>query len=41
MLKVMAFLVKKQGLDTDELIDYYETHHVPLTSIFRDLDLAS
>ena len=30
MLKVMAFLVKKQGLDTDELIDYYETHHVPL-----------
>jgi hypothetical protein len=30
MLKVMAFLVKKQGLDTGELIDYYETHHVPL-----------
>ena len=30
MLKVMAFLVKKQGLDTNELIDYYETHHVPL-----------
>jgi hypothetical protein len=30
MLKVMAFLVKKQGLDTDELIAYYETHHVPL-----------
>jgi hypothetical protein len=30
MLKVMAFLVKKQGLDTDDLIDYYETHHVPL-----------
>lgn len=30
MLKVMAFLVKKQGLDTRDLIDYYETHHVPL-----------
>ena len=30
MLKVMAFLVKKQGLESDELIDYYETHHVPL-----------
>jgi hypothetical protein len=30
MLKVMAFLVKKQGLDTDDLINYYETHHVPL-----------
>jgi len=30
MLKVMAFLVKKQGLDTAELIEYYETHHVPL-----------
>ncbi|MGC1284784.1 MAG: hypothetical protein WA895_17745, partial [Streptosporangiaceae bacterium] len=28
MLKVMAFLVKKQGLESDELIDYYETHHV-------------
>lgn len=30
MLKVMAFLVKKQGLESDELIDYYETHHVTL-----------
>ena len=30
MLKVMAFLVKKQGLDTADLIEYYETHHVPL-----------
>jgi EthD domain len=30
MLKVMAFLVKKQGLDTGDLIDYYERHHVPL-----------
>ena len=30
MLKVMAFLVKKQGLDAGDLIDYYDTHHVPL-----------
>jgi EthD domain len=30
MLKVMAFLVKKQGLETADLIDYYETHHMPL-----------
>ena len=30
MLKVMAFLVKKEGLDTADLIRYYETHHVPL-----------
>jgi hypothetical protein len=30
MLKVMAFLVKKQGLDTADLIEYYENHHVPL-----------
>jgi hypothetical protein len=30
MLKVMAFLVKKQGLGTCDLIDYYETQHVPL-----------
>ncbi len=30
MLKVMAFLVKRPGLDTGELIDYYEQHHVPL-----------
>ena len=30
MVKVMAFLVKKQGLETADLIEYYETHHVPL-----------
>jgi EthD domain len=26
----MAFLVKRQGLSTRDLIDYYEGHHVPL-----------
>ena len=30
MLKVMAFLVKKQGLDAAALVSYYKTHHVPL-----------
>jgi hypothetical protein len=30
LLKVMAFLVKKQGIDLPALIDYYENHHVPL-----------
>ena len=30
MLKVMAFLVKRPGISTEELIDYYENHHIPL-----------
>ena len=30
MLKVFAYLSKKQGLDTQGFIDYYENHHVPL-----------
>jgi hypothetical protein len=30
MLRVMAFLVKRSGTSTEELIDYYENHHVPL-----------
>jgi EthD domain len=30
MLKVLAFLTKRKGLGTGELIDYYENHHVPL-----------
>lgn len=29
MLKVLAFLTKRKGLETQELIDYYENHHVP------------
>ena len=29
MLKVLAFLTKRKGLETRELIDYYENHHVP------------
>ena len=30
MLKVFAYLSKKQGIDTQGFIDYYENHHVPL-----------
>jgi len=30
MLKVMAFLVKRQGISNEELIDYYENRHVPM-----------
>jgi hypothetical protein len=29
MLKVMAFLTKKQDLETRAFIDYYENNHVP------------
>jgi hypothetical protein len=30
MLKVMAFLTKKEGIETHAFIEYYEKHHVPL-----------
>jgi hypothetical protein len=30
MLKVFAFLTKREGLETRAFIDYYENHHVPL-----------
>jgi uncharacterized protein (TIGR02118 family) len=30
MLKVYAFLTKREDLDTQAFIDYYENHHVPL-----------
>ena len=30
MYKVFAFLTKKDGLRTQEFIDYYESKHVPL-----------
>ena len=30
MFKVFGFLTKKDGLSTQEFIDYYETKHVPL-----------
>ena len=30
MLKVLAFLTKREGLETQELIDYDENHHLPL-----------
>jgi hypothetical protein len=34
MLKVFAYLTKRQGLEPEELIDYYENHHVPLVLSF-------
>ena len=30
MLKVFAYLSKREGLETREFIDYYENHYVPL-----------
>ena len=30
MLKIFAFLTKKEDLETQVFIDYYETHHIPL-----------
>ena len=30
MLKVFGFLSKREGMQTQAFIDYYENHHVPL-----------
>ncbi|WP_314591760.1 EthD domain-containing protein [Paenibacillus terrigena] len=30
MIKVMAFLTKRDGINTRDLIEYYENQHVPL-----------
>jgi hypothetical protein len=30
VFKILAYLVKRDGMDADEFIDYYENHHVPL-----------
>jgi hypothetical protein len=30
MLKVFAFLTKKEGMETEAFVDYYDNHHVPL-----------
>ena len=30
MLKVFAFLTKREDLETEAFIDHYENHHVPL-----------
>ena len=30
MLKVFAYLRKKEGIERQAFIDYYENHHVPL-----------
>lgn len=30
MLKILSYLVKRDTMATEEFIDYYENHHVPL-----------
>lgn len=30
MYKILAFLTKRADMSTDDFIDYYENHHVPL-----------
>ncbi len=30
MLKILSYLVKRDGMATEEFVDYYENHHVPL-----------
>jgi hypothetical protein len=30
MLKVLAFLTKREGIETQAFIDYYENNHLPL-----------
>jgi hypothetical protein len=30
VLKILSYLVKREGTTVEEFIDYYENHHVPL-----------
>jgi EthD domain len=30
VLKILSYLVKRDGMTTEEFVDYYENHHVPL-----------
>lgn len=30
MLKILSYLVKREGMATEDFVDYYENHHVPL-----------
>ena len=30
MFKVLAFLTRRDGMETGAFVDYYENHHVPL-----------
>ena len=29
-MKILSYLVKRDGMVTEEFVDYYENHHVPL-----------
>lgn len=41
MIKVMAFLTKKDGMNTRDLIEYYENQHVPLITRLAPLPSLS
>ena len=30
MVRILSYLVKRDGMTDDEFVDYYENHHVPL-----------
>lgn len=30
MLRLLSYLCKREGMTTEEFVDYYENHHVPL-----------
>jgi uncharacterized protein (TIGR02118 family) len=30
VLRILSYLVKRDGMDTEEFLDYYENRHVPL-----------
>jgi hypothetical protein len=30
VLKILSYLVKRDGMPAEEFVDYYENHHVPL-----------
>ena len=40
MLKYLAFLTKKQGMETLDFIDYYENKHLPLIRTLAPIPLV-
>jgi uncharacterized protein (TIGR02118 family) len=40
MFKVLAFLTKREGIETQAFIDYYENKHVPLICSFAPIPLV-
>ncbi len=37
MFKVLTFLTKREGIETQAFIDYYENKHVPGSAAWRPL----